>query len=164
MATFSTKKILYGSTFLIPTIANRIQEEFQNDGYEVAMDALSSGGYDISITKGGVFKAVLHIRPNDVVPFEVDPLAPEKLFRFFQGKRSQFYLASQPVIQSSVIIDDIFKYPGTGGTANDKEDIIPFARPIVIKALKGSNEFRSWSIHPRQLIYKNHLFGSIGLR
>ena len=62
MATFSTKKILYGSTSLIPTITNRIQEEFQNDGYEVAMDALSSGGYDISITKGGVFKAVLGMK------------------------------------------------------------------------------------------------------
>ena len=62
MATFSTKKILYGSTSLITTIANRIQEEFQNDGYEVAMDALSSGGYDISITKGGVFKAVLGMK------------------------------------------------------------------------------------------------------
>ena len=62
MATFSTKKILYGSTSLIPTIANCIQEEFQNDGYEVAMDALSSGGYDISITKGGVFKAVLGMK------------------------------------------------------------------------------------------------------
>ena len=61
MATFSTKKILYGSTSLIPTIANRIQEEFQNDGFEVSMDALSSGGYDISITKGGIFKAVLGI-------------------------------------------------------------------------------------------------------
>ena len=62
MATFSTKKILYGSTSLIPTIANRIQEEFQRDGYEVAMDALSSGGYDISITKGGIFKAVLGMK------------------------------------------------------------------------------------------------------
>ena len=62
MATFSTKKILYGSTSLIPTIANRIQEEFQNEGYEVAMDALSSGGYDISITKGGLFKAVLGMK------------------------------------------------------------------------------------------------------
>src|SRR5574344_2327063 len=62
MATFSTKKILYGSPSLIPAIANRIQEEFQNDGYEVAMDALSSGGYDISITKGGIFKAVLGMK------------------------------------------------------------------------------------------------------
>lgn len=62
MATFSTKKVLYGSTSLIPTIANRIQEEFQNEGYDVVMDELSSGGYDISITKGGVFKAVLGMK------------------------------------------------------------------------------------------------------
>lgn len=62
MATFSTKKILYSSASLIPEIATRIQEEFQKDGYEVAMDALSSGGYDISITKGGVFKAVLGMK------------------------------------------------------------------------------------------------------
>ena len=62
MATFSRKKILYGSSSLIPTIANRIQEEFQNEGYEVAMDELSSGGCDISITKGGIFKAVLGMK------------------------------------------------------------------------------------------------------
>ena len=62
MATFNTKKILLGSASLIPAIATRIQEEFQKDGYEVAMDALSSGGYDISITKGGVFKAVLGMK------------------------------------------------------------------------------------------------------
>lgn len=62
MATFSTKKILYGSPSLIPAIANRIQEEFKNDGYEVSMDALSSGGYDISITKGGVFKAIVGMK------------------------------------------------------------------------------------------------------
>lgn len=62
MATFSTKKTLYGSASLIPEIATRIQEEFQKDGYDVAMAALSSGGYDISITKGGVFKAVLGMK------------------------------------------------------------------------------------------------------
>ena len=62
MATFNTKKILYGSTSLIPVMATRIQEEFQNEGYEVTMEALSSGGYDISITKGGVFKAILGMK------------------------------------------------------------------------------------------------------
>lgn len=62
MATFNTKKILYGSPLLIPTIASRIQEVFQGEGYEVAMDALSSGGYDISISKGGTFKAVLGMK------------------------------------------------------------------------------------------------------
>ncbi len=62
MATFSTKQILYGSASLIPTIASRIQEEFQKEGYEVVVDALSSGGCDISITKGGLFKAVLGMK------------------------------------------------------------------------------------------------------
>lgn len=79
MATFSTKKTLYGSTSLIPAIATRIQEEFQSESYEVAMDALSSGGYDISITKGGIFKAVLGMKTalkvtllpqNDTIYFE----------------------------------------------------------------------------------------------
>lgn len=62
MATFSTKKTLYGSASLIPTIATRIEEEFKSEGYEVVKDELSSGGYDISITKGGVFKAVLGMK------------------------------------------------------------------------------------------------------
>lgn len=62
MATFNTKRILYGSTSLIATIASRIQDEFQIEDYEVAIDALSSGGYDISITKGGIFKAVLGMK------------------------------------------------------------------------------------------------------
>ena len=62
MGTFSTKKVLYGPVSLIPTIADHIQEQFAQDGYDVSMDALSSGGYDISITKGGLFKAVLGMK------------------------------------------------------------------------------------------------------
>lgn len=62
MGTFNTKKTLYGSTLLIPAIANRIREDFQNDGYEVTVDNLSSGGVDISISKGGIFKAVLGMK------------------------------------------------------------------------------------------------------
>lgn len=62
MATFRTKKILYGSPSLILAIAEGIQIEFENEGYEVNMDVLSSGGYDISITKGGIFKAVLGMK------------------------------------------------------------------------------------------------------
>lgn len=62
MAAFSTKKILYGSSSLIPTIANRIEKQFKSEGYDVVMDELSSGGYDISITKGGIFKAVLGMK------------------------------------------------------------------------------------------------------
>lgn len=62
MASFNTKTTLYGSPSLIPDIANRIQAQFQCEGYEVSMDLLSSGGYDISITKGGIFKAVMGMK------------------------------------------------------------------------------------------------------
>lgn len=62
MSAFNTKKILNGDPSLIPTIVNKLQEKFQADGYEVTMDALSSGGYDISITKGNVFKAILGMK------------------------------------------------------------------------------------------------------
>ena len=59
MATFNTKKILYGSATLIPIIARSIQADFQNNGFEVSIDSLSSGGYDISITKGGTFNSCI---------------------------------------------------------------------------------------------------------
>lgn len=53
---------MYGSPSLIHAIASEIENKFRIDGYEVVMDALSSGGYDISITKGGFFKAVLGMK------------------------------------------------------------------------------------------------------
>lgn len=62
MAVFNTKKVLYGSPSLIPKIANNLQSKFQTDGYEVTADTLSCGGYDISITKGNFFKAILGMK------------------------------------------------------------------------------------------------------
>lgn len=62
MAAFNTNKTLNGSVSLIPEIANRIDNDFIREGYEVQKIALSSGGYDISITKGGLFKAVLGMK------------------------------------------------------------------------------------------------------
>lgn len=62
MATFNTKQLLHGSPALIPAIAQRIETDFRSEGYEVATDPLSSGGYEISITRGGLFKAVLGMK------------------------------------------------------------------------------------------------------
>lgn len=62
MGTFNTQKMLYGASSLIPEMASRIQQNFQMEGYEVAVNPMSSGAYDISITKGGVFKAVIGMK------------------------------------------------------------------------------------------------------
>lgn len=62
MGTFNTKATLNGNPSLIPAIADRICQVFTLDGYEINRDNLMSGGTDISVTKGGLFKAVLGMK------------------------------------------------------------------------------------------------------
>ncbi len=62
MATYSSKKLLAASPAQIPQIAEAIRQDFVSNGFEVNIDTLMSGGRDISITKGNIFKAVLGMR------------------------------------------------------------------------------------------------------
>ena len=62
MGTFATKKILPGNPSLIPAIAEQIRTEFMAEQFEVHIDNLLSGGVDISISKGNLFKAVLGLK------------------------------------------------------------------------------------------------------
>lgn len=62
MSVFSKKQLLQASPVQIPQIVESIRREFEVDGYEVKVDPLMSGGSDISITKGSIFKAVLGMK------------------------------------------------------------------------------------------------------
>lgn len=62
MGTFNTKKLLNGNPSLIPAIAARLESSFSAEGYNVDNQSLINGGADVSISKGGVFKAVLGMR------------------------------------------------------------------------------------------------------
>ena len=62
MSRYDTKKLLKADASQIEAIAKAICTEFKNDGFEVMVDDLLSGGKDISITKGNLFKAVLGMR------------------------------------------------------------------------------------------------------
>lgn len=62
MGTFNTTKNLYADPSLIPAIATRIQEAFEAEGYEVLNQPLLSGGADLSLSKGGIFKSVLGMK------------------------------------------------------------------------------------------------------
>ena len=59
---FNKKLTLDGNPEIIPQIANRIRDTFQAEGYEVIVQNLYSGGVDISLTKGGIFKAILGMK------------------------------------------------------------------------------------------------------
>lgn len=62
MAAFNTKKLILAPSSLIPAMGERISQSFVNEGFEVTSTPLSNGGYDVSITKGGMFKAVLGMK------------------------------------------------------------------------------------------------------
>jgi hypothetical protein len=62
MSKFNTKKLLQAHPSQIDAIAEAIRAEFVKDGFDVMVDSLMSGGKDISITKGNMFKAVLGMR------------------------------------------------------------------------------------------------------
>lgn len=83
MGTFNTKKILYVSPEVIPTIAERISDDLRCEGYEVEVEALSSGNYDISITKGGMFKAVLGLK--SALKITLTPLGDKIMFNASVG-------------------------------------------------------------------------------
>lgn len=62
MAAFNTKKELKGNVSLIPVISERLESSFISDGFTVTKAELYNGGYDISIAKGELFKAVLGMK------------------------------------------------------------------------------------------------------
>jgi hypothetical protein len=62
MGTFKSSKIINGSPSLIPLVGRDVMNYFLAKGYDVTGDSLISGGYDISVTKGGMFKAVLGMK------------------------------------------------------------------------------------------------------
>jgi ribosomal protein L40E len=59
MGTFKSSKIIDGSLTLIPQAGRDVMNYFLAEGYDVTGDSLISGGYDISVSKGNMFKAVL---------------------------------------------------------------------------------------------------------
>lgn len=55
---FSSKRVFMAAPSFIPAVAEEISLQFQAEGYSVKSESLITGGADISITKGGIFKAI----------------------------------------------------------------------------------------------------------
>lgn len=62
MGTFKSERMLYGDPKYIPDIGNAICESFKQDGFEVVIEELVSGGVDISLSKGNMFKAIIGMK------------------------------------------------------------------------------------------------------
>lgn len=62
MGTFNTRKVINADPSLIPSMANKITSYFKAEGYDTDVKVSDLGTYDISLSKGGLFKAVLGLR------------------------------------------------------------------------------------------------------
>ena len=110
MATYSTQKLLDTSAAQIPQIAEAIRKDFADDGFEVYVDTLMSGGRDISITKGNLFKAVLGMRSALKIS-----LTPRQSGVFFDANVGIYGQQAIPTIISMLVY--IYNFIVYGGTA-----------------------------------------------
>ena len=55
---FSSSKIFWASSDLIPVVSGEVEGSLKVEGYEVATEELSGGDVEISIRKGGFFKSI----------------------------------------------------------------------------------------------------------
>ena len=62
MGVFESDKELIGSPKYIPQLAEKICQTFAADGFETSKEITSVGSCDISLYKGGLFKAVLGMK------------------------------------------------------------------------------------------------------
>ena len=62
MGTFNTHKIINAEPSLIPAMTDKITGHFRSQGYDVDVQVSELGTYDISLTKGGMFKALLGLK------------------------------------------------------------------------------------------------------
>ncbi len=77
MGVFNTTRQFTAPRDQIATIANDLMEKLREKGYDVEGKALLDGGWDISLTKGGMFKAVLGLQ--SALKINLAPRGPDAM-------------------------------------------------------------------------------------
>lgn len=62
MGKFSSSKIFYNCDRYIDNVAKQFSEQMQQEGFDINAKKVSDGKWDISIKKGGMFKAILGMK------------------------------------------------------------------------------------------------------
>ena len=62
MGKFSSSKIFYNCDRYIDNVAKQFSEQMQQEGFDINAQKVSDGKWDISIKKGGMFKAILGMK------------------------------------------------------------------------------------------------------
>lgn len=72
MGTFSSSRTFPYAVEDLSPVAQDVAQHFQGQGYDVAANPIDTGGWYVSISKGGVFKAILGLRT--ALNVEIEPM------------------------------------------------------------------------------------------
>ena len=78
MGVFNTTRQFILPQEKIAAVANDVIDQLRAQGYEVEGQALAGGGWDISVTRGGMFKAVLGLKT--ALKLNLSPRAAGQVF------------------------------------------------------------------------------------
>jgi hypothetical protein len=73
VSVFKSEKLIWISVPDLTPVGHELVKHFQERGFEVTGEQNEQGGWDISITKGGVFKAVLGLKTALKVEIKSQP-------------------------------------------------------------------------------------------
>ena len=79
MGKFSSSKIFYNCDRYIDNVAKQFSEQMQQEGFDINAQKVSDGKWDISIKKGGMFKAILGMK--SALKIEIHSASPNVLVK-----------------------------------------------------------------------------------
>lgn len=79
MGKFSSSKIFYNCDRYVDNVAKQFSEQMQQEGFDINAQKVSDGKWDISIKKGGMFKAVLGMK--SALKIEIHSASPNVLVK-----------------------------------------------------------------------------------
>lgn len=79
MGKFSSSKIFYNCDRYIDNVAKQFSEQMQQEGFDINAQKVSDGKWDISIKKGGMFKAILGMK--SALKIEIHSTSPNVLVK-----------------------------------------------------------------------------------
>ncbi|MDD6783810.1 MAG: hypothetical protein PUD79_04540 [Prevotellaceae bacterium] len=79
MGKFSSSKIFYNCDSYIDKVAKQFSEQMQQEGFDINAQKISDGKWNITIKKGGMFKAILGMK--SALKIEMHSTSPNVLVK-----------------------------------------------------------------------------------
>ena len=98
-----------------------------------------------------------HVPLQYLVAVHDKTVRAHKSFTFRKGKGTKVYLPCQPVVKSTVVVNDLLDHPRCRRSADDQHNVISGGRPAIPEMVKRPHKIRPRRIHPWTFVKKYDL-------